>query len=135
MCVASHAPPTGDLARNPGLCPEWESNQRPFGLQASTQSTEQHQPGPGSDFQGVSGWDVSLLLSNKAQLSEALGVGVRGALQMTSSHLPDLEMHIGEGGWLPGPRAEGSGSTLVPSPLSSLLLTAFVTFAPLQRKH
>ena len=133
--TASHAPPTGDLICNPGLCPDWELNQRPFGLQASTQSTEQHQPGPGSDFQGVSGWDVSLLLSNKAQLSEALGVGVRGALQMTSSHLPDLEMHIGEGGWLPGPRAEGSGSTLVPSPLSSLLLTVFVTFAPLQRKH
>ena len=25
--VASHAPPTGDLARNPGICPDWESNQ------------------------------------------------------------------------------------------------------------
>ena len=25
---------------------DWESNQRPFGLQASTQSTEPHQPGP-----------------------------------------------------------------------------------------
>ena len=38
-------PPTGDLARNPGVCPDWESNRRPFGLQASTQSTEPHQPG------------------------------------------------------------------------------------------
>ena len=35
-----------DLARNPGLCPDWGSNQRPFGLQAGTQSTEPHQPGP-----------------------------------------------------------------------------------------
>ena len=23
--VASHAPPTGDLARNPGVCPDWKS--------------------------------------------------------------------------------------------------------------
>ena len=26
--VASHTLPTGDLARNPGMCPDWESNQR-----------------------------------------------------------------------------------------------------------
>ena len=29
--VASHTPPTGDLAYNPGLCPDWESNQQSFG--------------------------------------------------------------------------------------------------------
>ena len=28
--VASHGPPTGDLACNPGTCPAWETNQRPF---------------------------------------------------------------------------------------------------------
>ena len=38
-------PPTGDLASNPGMCPDWESNQPPFGLQVGTQSTEPHQPG------------------------------------------------------------------------------------------
>ena len=27
MCFASSAPPTGDLACNPGTCPDWESNQ------------------------------------------------------------------------------------------------------------
>ena len=43
--VASHAPPTGDLAHNPGICPDWESNRQPFGSQASTESTEAHQPG------------------------------------------------------------------------------------------
>ena len=43
--VASRVPPTGDLARNPGMCPDWESNWRPFGSQASTQSTEPYQPG------------------------------------------------------------------------------------------
>ena len=25
--VASHSTPTGDLARNPGMCPDWESKQ------------------------------------------------------------------------------------------------------------
>ena len=34
----------GDLARNPGMCPDWESNQLPFASQAGTQSTEPHQP-------------------------------------------------------------------------------------------
>ena len=43
--VASHAPPTEDLAHNPGTCPDWERNQRPFGSQSSTQSTEPRQPG------------------------------------------------------------------------------------------
>ena len=40
--VASRVPTTGDLACNPGMCPDWESNQRPFDLQASLQSTEPH---------------------------------------------------------------------------------------------
>ena len=31
----------------PGMWPDWESNQRPFDLQASAQSTEPHQPGQG----------------------------------------------------------------------------------------
>ena len=34
-----------DLARNPGMCPDWELNQQPFGSQARVQSTEPHQPG------------------------------------------------------------------------------------------
>ena len=38
--VASCEPPTRDLACNPGMCPDWESNQWPFGSQVSTQSTE-----------------------------------------------------------------------------------------------
>ena len=43
--VASHMPPNGDLACNPGMCPNWELNQQPFGSQVGTQSTEPHQPG------------------------------------------------------------------------------------------
>ena len=36
---------SGNLACIPGMCPDWESNQRSFGSQASAQSTEAHQPG------------------------------------------------------------------------------------------
>ena len=42
---ASRAPPTRNLARNPGMCPDWELNLWPSGSQASAQSTEPHQPG------------------------------------------------------------------------------------------
>ena len=38
-------PHTGDLACNPGMCPDQETNQPPFASQASTQPTEPHQPG------------------------------------------------------------------------------------------
>ena len=31
--VASHMDPTGDLAHNPDMCPDWELNWWPFGLQ------------------------------------------------------------------------------------------------------
>ena len=31
--VASHVPPTGDLAHNPGMWPHWESNWQPFDSQ------------------------------------------------------------------------------------------------------
>ena len=31
-------PPTGDLACNPGTCPDWELNRGPFGSQVSAQS-------------------------------------------------------------------------------------------------
>ena len=43
--VISRAPPPSDVACNSGMCPDWESNRRPFGSQAGTQSTEPHQPG------------------------------------------------------------------------------------------
>ena len=36
---------TGDVAHNPGICPDWELNWQPFGSQAYAQSTELHQPG------------------------------------------------------------------------------------------
>ena len=48
--VASCMPPTRDLVCNPGMCPDWESNRRLFGSQASTQSNELHQPGLFFDF-------------------------------------------------------------------------------------
>ena len=51
MCgCASSASPTGDPARDPGMCPDQKLNQRPFGSQAGAQSTEPHQPGLYFDF-------------------------------------------------------------------------------------
>ena len=43
MWLLLMCPPTGDLALNPGMCPDWESNQWPFGLQNSIQPTVPHQ--------------------------------------------------------------------------------------------
>ena len=48
--VASPTPPSGNLAHNSGMCPDWELNQQPRALQASTQSTEPHQPELGQNF-------------------------------------------------------------------------------------
>ena len=45
--------PTRGLAHNPGMCPDWESNQRFFGSQAHIQSSELYQ----------SGWKFILFLS------------------------------------------------------------------------
>ena len=44
--VASRSPSIGDMAQNPGMCPDWESNQQPSGSQAGTQSIEPHQQRP-----------------------------------------------------------------------------------------
>ena len=41
--VASHTPLTGDVPLNPGMCPDGESNQRPFGLPGNAQPSELHQ--------------------------------------------------------------------------------------------
>ena len=43
--VASITPLSGDPARTPSMCSDWESNWRPFVSQACAQSTEPHQPG------------------------------------------------------------------------------------------
>ena len=53
MCgCLSCAPYWGpDLACNPGMCPDWESDQRLFGPQAGAQSTEPHQPGQSTAFE------------------------------------------------------------------------------------
>ena len=51
MCAClSCVPYWGPGLQPPGMCPDWELNQRPFGLQAGTQSTESHQPGQSSAF-------------------------------------------------------------------------------------
>ena len=59
QCMAASCMlPTGDLSHNSGMCPDWESNQQPFGSQASIQFIKPHQPGP---HEGLSS---SLLISS-----------------------------------------------------------------------
>ena len=41
--VASHMPPTGNQAHNPGMCPHWESNWQPFTLQDNVQLSHTRQ--------------------------------------------------------------------------------------------
>ena len=43
--VAFRGLPTGDLADNPSMCLDWESNLRAFASNSSTQSTDPQQPG------------------------------------------------------------------------------------------
>ena len=50
MCGCLSCAPYWEPGPQPGMCPNWESNQRPFGSQAGTQSTEPHQPGQDSLF-------------------------------------------------------------------------------------
>ena len=38
--VASHVAPTGALACNPGMCPDWELKRRPFSLQPTLSPLE-----------------------------------------------------------------------------------------------
>ena len=48
--VASHMPPTGDLARNPGMCPDWESYWLPFDSQAGAQPLSHTSQACGGEF-------------------------------------------------------------------------------------
>ena len=45
MWLPLKRPPTGDLAHNSGMCPDWESNRRLFGSQSGAPSSEPQQPG------------------------------------------------------------------------------------------
>ena len=45
QCVVASYMPLLGLAHNLGMCPDWELNQQPLGLQAGVQSTEPHQLG------------------------------------------------------------------------------------------
>ena len=54
--VASHMSPTWDPTCNSGMCPDWDSNQRPLGSQSGIQSTESHQPGCSDVFVSRAFW-------------------------------------------------------------------------------
>ena len=75
--VASHVPLIEGLACDPGTCPDWESNQRPFSSQAGTQSTEPHQSKPNLYFLTTSSFSPrSQLLSPLTTVSLLFSVSV-----------------------------------------------------------
>ena len=41
---------TGNQTRNPGMCPDWESNQQPLVLRDDAQPTEPHRSGLPVEF-------------------------------------------------------------------------------------
>ena len=89
-------PPSRNLVCNPGLCLDWESNWGPFGSQASTQSTEPHQPG----------WATLFLIQHEGcKATEIMGI------------IPAMHMapKCGARGGLPGPRAQLLGTDCLPS--------------------
>ena len=69
MCSCLSHTPSGDLALNPGMCPDWESNWWPFGLQAVLNPL----PGllslffvsPLPQWQNVSLWGLFFIQGNK----------------------------------------------------------------------
>ena len=63
----SHTSPSGDLACNPGMCPDWESNWQPFGLQYDAQPTEPHQ----SEHPFPLNWVKSFLSYDHKSLSQS----------------------------------------------------------------
>ena len=50
MCGCLLRAPTGELAHNPGMGPDWELNQQPFALPDNAQPTEPQQSGPSLGF-------------------------------------------------------------------------------------
>ena len=74
------APPTGYLAHNPGICPDWELNWQCSGSQASTQSTESHQPGldPGDSCTSIA-LDVEVTLPTEDHVPKVPAVYRREA--------------------------------------------------------
>ena len=77
--VASHMPPTGDLASNPDMCPDWELNWQPFSSRTGAQSTEPHHPGLSYFYivqrrvlSGRAGLAISKALQEKQEASPML---------------------------------------------------------------
>ena len=79
------APPCPQLETcpNPGMCPDWESNQQPFRMQASAQSTKPHPPGLYQLFKSV------FTLADVAQWTECWPMNCKASSQ--SGHRPGLQ--------------------------------------------
>ena len=81
--------PYEDLDCNPGMCPDWESNWWPFGLQASAESAETHHPGLSWQFWGQKPGQIQLgpLLRHLTGCNPAYKVTLRKDLLTISLRL------------------------------------------------
>ena len=73
--VASRTPPPGGLAHNPGTCPDRETNRRPCGPQAGTQSLSH--TGQGASWHLLKEDSVAALLSARPPASRTQGAAGR----------------------------------------------------------
>ena len=91
--VAFHTSPTRGLARYPGMCPDSESNQQPFGLQACAQSSEPYQPGLGK-LSRHQLWGCLLPLVTKETVRSFHCLGPTGFnLSLVGSTLSSYQVH------------------------------------------
>ena len=101
--VASRTSTTADLACNPGMCPDWESNLRPLGSQAGTQSTEPHQPGIITIPLVKWEWLRSKLVCNQLNVYNTLWLSIVTMRSIRSPGLPCLPV-AGPHPWTTPPR-------------------------------
>ena len=107
-----------DLAHNPSMCPDWESNPRAFGSQAGAQSAESRQPG-----------QILFIFRERRREEEREGekLNVQGIHLLVASHPPltgDWACDPGmcpewESNWHPLGSQAGTRSTEPPSQVSS----------------
>ena len=92
--VASRAPPAGERAHNPSMCPDWELNQRPFSWQAGTsQGTLRSFKSPYSFYKTPKYPETSHSLPELPYLSSHLEPSSRKGLSITPSCFHLLIFH------------------------------------------
>ena len=91
-----HSPYWGpDLARNLGMCPDWESNPWPFSLQTGPQSTGPHQPGPAlSILKTILKWTLSIFMFFYFFSNAAVYINLESYMRTWESFVSDVRREM-----------------------------------------